>query len=269
MDEEAVDAAVTLDILQARYAAMLQNVQNLPEIVMKGAAVEGVVKDLPVDEAVWCLDQLIRGALWGDEPAMEAMLATSMWLIHSRERDDYDLFKSLFEAAYTAERKAVVYLLRDAPPQLSLTKGKRLPEVRLPLQRDVSVGERRMLAAGPQRQFLERLLLDSNPLVIRKLLGNPHLRQQDVLIVATRRPTTPELLLEVALAVRWFQNSTIREALALNPFSRTGLVLKILPSLHIRALRMLAFSGDLHPLVSESARLLVELREERTAPWRV
>lgn len=266
---EEMDVSTPLDKLQGTYESMLRVVQNVPELVMKGSAVERTLKDLNVHEAVWCLDQLIRGALWGEELAMEAMLAASMWLIQSRQRDDYAVFASFFEAAYEAERKAVIYLLRDAPPHLSLAPGKKLPEVRLPLNRDTTLGERRMLAAGPKREILERLLLDPSPLVISRLLGNPHLRQQEILTVATRRPTTPDLLFEVAFQPRWFQNGTIRQALALNPFGSTGLALKILPTLQIQSLRMIAFSGDLHPLVTESAKLLVELREERTAPWRV
>jgi hypothetical protein len=266
---DVMDASTGLDELQERYEALLQIVGNLPELPMKSAAVGGLLDELPDDEAVWCLDQLIRGALWGTEPAMEAMLAASMWLVQCRQQGRFGVFTRYFEAAYIAERKTVISLLRDAPPHQALLKGKRLPEVRLPMERDTTLGERRMLAAGPKRQVLERLLYDPSPLVIGKLLGNPNIRQQDVLLIATRRPTTPDLLLEVAQQHRWFSNVIIREALALNPFGPTGLALKILPTLPIKVLRMIAFSGDLHPLVTEGAKQLVELREERTAPWRV
>ena len=160
-------------------------------------------------------------------------------------------------------------MLRDAPPHRALPKGKRLPEVRLPLDRDVTLGERRTMASGPNRQLLERLIFDPSPLVIAKLLYNPHIRLQEVLQIASRRPTTVEILQEVALSEKWYRRHQVREAICLNPFTATGVALKLLPTLRLRSLRMLARAEDLHPLIAESARLLVELREQRTAPWRV
>lgn len=257
------------DPLYEQYGKLLQSVHRLPELKMQAATLGRMLDGLAVDEQVWCLDQLLRGALWGREGAAETMLAAVWWLIEMRRNDEYDRIKGLFETAHRSERASVVDLFRDVPPHRSLADGQELPEVRLPMDREVTLGERRSLAAGPKRQLVKRLLMDPDPLVIRKLLDNPQLRLQDVKVMASRRPTTPEILQEVIYHPKWFRRHQARKTVARNPFSATGMALKLLPTLGIKVLRRLKFSGDLHPLIHESAKRLVKLREERTAPWRV
>lgn len=257
------------DPLASAYEAMVRHAVGLPEIPMRAAAIAERLEALAAEEAVWCLDQLIRGALWGDADAMEAMLAASFWLVTVDVDAHYATLKAFFEAAYTSERESVIALLRDAPPVRALASGRRLPEVRLPLDREITLGERRMMAAGQDRRLLERLVMDPSPLVIGKLLANPHTRTRDVLVIAARRPTTPDLLWEVARHPAWWRRLEVREALARNPFGNTGMALKVLPTLPLKMLRQVAGSGELHELVQGFAALLVKLREERTAPWRV
>lgn len=263
-----IDAKVP-DPLHDTYEELLERVAGLPELPMRAALLKSKLEGLEPEETVWCLDQLLRASLWGHPGATEAILATAWWLIELRREDDYDLLKTLFQTAHNGERSAVVDLFRDVPPHRSLADGQKLPEVRLPMDRDVTLGERRSLASGPKRKVLERLLLDPDPLVIRKLLDNPAIRLQDVQIVVTRRPTTPALLRTVVEHPRWFRRYGAREAVVRNPYCDTGLALKLLPTMRIKTLRRLKFSGDLHPLITESAKRLVKLREERTAPWRV
>ena len=257
------------DPLFDTYGELLATVEALPELPMQAAMVRRVVSSMEPAEQVWVLDQLLRGALWGRTGAAETMLAAVWWLLQMRREDEYETIKGLFERAYETRRGAVLDLFREVPAHRALAEGQRLPEVRLPLDRDVSLGERRSMAAGPRRRILERLLLDREPLVIRKLLNNPQLRIGDVRVVASRRPTRPELLQEVVYHPRWFSRVDAREAVVRNPYSDTGLSLKLLPTLGIKLLRRIAYSADLHPLIHESARRLVKLREERTAPWRV
>ena len=259
-----------VDPLLASYETSLRRITALPELPMRRAAIGQALAALGDDEAVWWIDQLVRGALWGRSPEIDAMLACADWLIRLRhEEDDYERIQALFEAAARAEREAVLMLLRDPPPHRALRVGAKLPEVRLPLHRDVTVGERRSMARGRDRKLLDRLLLDPNPLVIDKLLENPALVVADAITVASRRPTLPDLLLTLVLKPRWLTEHRVREALVQNPFGGTGLALKLLPTLQIQTLRRIRNAGDLHPILHEAAGTLVRLREERTAPWRV
>lgn len=267
MTGERAEATAPHDLFES-YESSLRHISSLPEVPMRRSAVASAIASRSEDEAVWWLDQLVRGALWGSSPEIDAMLACADWLQRLGD-EDYELLQALYRAAVDAERVCVVNLLRAPPPHRALDARARLPEVRLPLPRDVSVGERRSLARRPDRDLLDRLLLDPSPLVVANLLANPHVRVADVLVIAARRPTLPEILTVVARSERWFTEHRVREALVQNPYVSTGLALKLLPTLHVQTLRKIRNAGDLHPLVHEMARLLVDLREERTAPWRV
>lgn len=257
------------DPLIEGYQALLRKVQGLPELPMQASLVRRQLQKLEAEEQVWMLDQLLRSALWGHKGGMETMLAAVWWLLEMRRSDEYGTIKTLFETAHHTDRKAVLDLFREVPPHQSLADGQELPEVRLPMDGDITLGERRTMAAGRRRKLLERLLLDSDPLVIAKLLDNPQIRLDDVRVVATRRPTTPDLLRVCVEHPRWFSRYGVREAVVRNPYADTGLVLKLLPTMRIKTMRRIRFSGDLHELVHDAAKRLVKLREERTAPWGV
>lgn len=271
MSDEAgtVGEEMVPDELHRAYQGLLRKVEGFSEPAMQRGAVRELMDSLDGEQAAWCLDQLIRAVLWGHPTSLEAILATTSWLIEMRVNDDYEQIKTLFMAAHEAGRDAVVDLVREAPAHRSLPKGRGLPEVKLPLARDVTLGERRMMASGSKRRILERLLMDPSPLVLEKLLDNPQIQLQDVVVVGARRPTTPDLLRTLVRHRRWFGRYQVREAVVRNPYCQTGLVLKLLPTMRLKSLREIAYAGDLHPLVHDSARRLVRLREERTAPWRI
>jgi hypothetical protein len=257
------------DALYAAYEASLRTITALPELPMRRAALDRTISELTTEEAVWWIDQLLRGALWGRNPELDAMMACADWLIRLRAEDDYARLQALFKEAHTAGRESVVMLLRDPPPKLEMPKKAKLPEVNLQMGREITLGERRSLARGRDKRLLERLLMDPSPLVLEKLLDNPNVRNDDVLIVASRRPTKPQLLQTVVFHKRWFRELVIREALVFNPYTPTGISLKLLPTLPIQLLRRVRDARDLHEILQQSAEMFVSLREERTAPWRV
>lgn len=236
---------------------------------MRAARTLQLIDDLSDFECVWWFDQLLRGALWGHTHEADALLALSMALIRIQLEDRYEQIQSLFAAAHEEQRKAVLYLLRDAPPHRALPEGSRLPEVRLPLERDVSLGERRSFASGSNKNILDRLVDDPNELVIKKLLDNAYIQTSHVLSIASKRPTRPILLNCVAQHHKWLRYIDLREALVRNPFISTGVALKLLPTLGLPLLHQLKHASDIHPAISEFAKILVTLREERTAPLRV
>ena len=268
---EGTSAKVTapsLDELLVDYEASLRKIAALPELPMRRTALQEAL-DRPDDEVVWWIDQLLRGALWGHTAQMDALVALASWLIALDPSEHYDRLQALYQAAADSDRESVLMMLRNPPPHAALAAGAALPEVRLPIQRDVTIGERRTLARGRDRKLLDRLLYDPNELVLTNLLNNPALLVTDVVVVASRRPTDAQLLRVVCENARWFKELRVREALVHNPYAATGISLKLLPTLPIQVLRRIRYASDLHPLVHEFARLLVQLREDRTAPWRV
>jgi hypothetical protein len=126
--------------------------------------------------------------------------------------------------------------------------------------RPLSLGERKALAVGSNRLALEKLLYDLDPSVVAKLCANPRVLEQDILLVATRRPNTPTILDELARS-HWLSRYAVRHALALNPFSRSSLVLRILPLLHEQDLHAFCYATQTHPIVQDAARDLAALRD--------
>lgn len=249
---------------QLRLEEHLNRLAHLSELPMRCALTGELLREWPAEDLSWGLGEILRGALWGQPSHTDAMLALSLYLIAQQIDDQYDFFQDLFTKLHQGGREELLFFCRDTPPQRQLPKGSRLPEARLPLERDVSLGERRAMAAGSNRRYLERLLMDPNPLVIAKLMQNSALLPQDVLVIASRRPTLNALLMPIASSWRWLQHHDIREALARNPFIATGIALKLLPTLQVRTLRQIKDSGDLHPGVVRFAQLLVEIHQ-----WRV
>ena len=257
-----------LDV-RARYEAALRSIGAVAEHPMRRAIFATFVEQEPADQQIWCFDQLVRGAIWGRTPDFDAMLACADWLIRQRRADNYDLFAGLFEVATKDNRDTIKFLLRDPPPHRTLGANAKLPQVRLPIDRDVTLGERKSFARGNNKQLLERLLMDPSPLVFSQLLGNPNITVAQVISAVARRPSVPELLDVVLDHPRWFSEAVVREAVVRNPFGRTGNALRLLPTLNIRVLREIGNSADLHPQVHAFAKMLVDLRERRTAPWKV
>jgi hypothetical protein len=107
---------------------------------------------------------------------------------------------------------------RDARPRDPMAPQK--PEDRVPdygRGRSLTLGERKALARRPSREFTARLLADPHPEVIRRLLENPKVTEDDVLRLAAKRPVAPEILAEIARSPRWIHRGRVRLAVVLNP----------------------------------------------------
>ncbi len=93
--------------------------------------------------------------------------------------------------------------------------------------RDVTLGERRSWARRHDRSVLQKLLGDQDLGVIRNLLQNPRLIERDVLRIASRRPTTGEVLQLVFRNPRWGRRPAVKEALVLNPYTPVALAVSL------------------------------------------
>ncbi len=254
-----------MDILEKKYRQYLVKISSLSEPLMRNAATDDLFRNNPVDDAVWVMDQVLRGAVWGAEVEIDAMLSIAKWLIEARREDDYDLFKSLFTSAINDKREGVLFLLRDPPSLMELKKGVKLPEVRLPVQRDTTLGERRTMGRT-HATLWKNLLHDPSPLVLREVLKNPRLKISDVQSIASRRPSRDELISEVVANSKWSKEIRVREAIVQNPFTPTGIALRFLPTLNFATIHQINGGGTLHQSIVSFSKYLIELRNAKTAP---
>jgi len=173
---------------------------------------------------------------------------------------DYERRADLYARAAAASDEAVLRTLRSQHPQESLER----PESRLPRElADIPLGRRRSLAKEGSGPLLDGLARDPDPLVIRHLLTNPRLREEDVVRIAALRPVVASTLAEIERCARWSQRPRVRAALARNPYCPPALALKLSRGLPTRDLREMCVDPDLHPETLRQARVELALREGR------
>ncbi len=123
-----------------------------------------------------------------------------------------------------------------------------------------SVGERCSAARGRDRNKLDRLLHDRDHRVIRILLDNPLLREQDVVKVAAMRPTRPEVVEAIARHRRWASRYSVRKAIACNPHTPLPIARRLVPTLLQQDLAALVSAGSIPEEVRAQARSLIKRR---------
>lgn len=269
-DSQAGDQPRT-HLVRERYESKIRHLARLGDVRMRSPAVRETLFDRPPSEAIYWIDQMIRGAVWGREPDLDALLGLVFWLVRApRGGDQYDFFEQVYRIAHKHEVRTVLHFLQNPPPHQQLSPEADLPEVRLPLDREeITVGERRTIARRCDRDLIKRLAKDPSPLVIKNLLDNPDLTETEVLKAASRRPTTPEILQTIVEHDDWFGRLNVRKALVMNPYNDTGMAMKLLPTVGIDAMRKVRYGSDLHPILGDAAEYLVDMRETYTSPWEV
>ncbi len=122
------------------------------------------------------------------------------------------------------------------------------------------LGTRRQAARGRDRNKIDRLLHDKDHRVVQLLLDNPLLTERDVVSIAARRPTRPEVLKVLAGHKKWSSRYRIRKALACHPHTPESIALRLLPTLLIQDLRFIESSGALLPELRDQVRSLIARR---------
>jgi hypothetical protein len=126
--------------------------------------------------------------------------------------------------------------------------------------RPLTLGERKSIARRRDRNLLARVIRDPHPDVIRILLDNPALVEDDVVRLCARRPVPPAVLEQVFLHPRWILRPRVRLTLALNPHTPEAVALQLLPHLSPAEVREVSQAGQVSDRVREACW------ERRTGP---
>jgi hypothetical protein len=125
-----------------------------------------------------------------------------------------------------------------------------------------TLGQRRALARGHDRDTLTRLAADPDATVVRHVLQNGRCTEREVLLAASRRPQRTEVLEEIFRSRRWSSNRNVRRALALNPYCPPALANAALALLTAPDLREIASNLTVSAEVRVQARRLLGRRDE-------
>jgi hypothetical protein len=199
----------------------------LPEIGLRVGWLSERLEVWPIEYSARLLDQLCDESERSDPEAREALLAVAIYVVGLGESE---LLDDLRRVAQEQHLLGLSRLLRRGPPPVMVDR----PVADLPIPdygtgRELTLGERRSLARRPNRRAFDKLMVDPHPLVIRQLLMNPKLTEDDVVRLVSRRPARPETVYEVAQSQRWLARSRVRLSIILNPGSPPEIALPLLP----------------------------------------
>ncbi len=229
-------------VLAGRVAA-------LPEIGMRRALFAAEIVTVEPAVLVQILGEIVRRGRSAGPPFEAALLALATAL--ATDTVPYDRLEVLYaEARRTGEIELQELLLSPQPARCAELEPMGLLQRR---GRVLTVGERMQAARNTTRTELDRLLRDTDARVIRNLLLNARLVERDVTLLASRRPTTAAIQLEIFLAGRWIARPAVRRALARNPFTPTDMTLRLLSLLPEQDLAEIAQALDLPDAVRQSA----------------
>lgn len=126
---------------------------------------------------------------------------------------------------------------------------------------ELALGERIALARIASRGVIHVLRRDEQPMVVRALLQNPRLVEEDTLAIACGEGTPAAVLQALAEDGRWSPRPTVQKAIARNPTTPRRVALHLIQGLSTRDLRDLTRSPRVPNLVKVAARRLIEARK--------
>lgn len=232
---------------QDRAAALVRATRSIPEADLRIGYLKAVLRDVEASELAALLDVVCARAEQAEPAAREVLVA----LVDALQDPALaPLVQRLREEACGVPHTALERLVRH-PVSISPSRGVPAPEDdRVPdygRGRPLTLGERKSLARRPDRKMTERLLRDPHPDVIRQLLSNPKLIEEDVVSLAARRPCRPDVLREIARTPRWAHRPHVRMALVLNPDTPFDVAVPLVGLLVRQELRLVASSTTVAP----------------------
>jgi hypothetical protein len=251
-----------------RADALVRAILSVQDGALRAAYVASVARAEPTARLARALDAVCERAAQAEACAREALIA----IVDALNAEGMAaVVQALREQAAGEPLLALERMIRSPLPARGRDDGTSppLPARGLPvgiLARDgrpLTLGERKSLARRPDRETLQRLFADPHPDVMRRLLRNPRLTEDDVVRLAARRPGRGELLMEIAREPRWVHRPRVRMALVLNPATPLEIAARIAGLLLRPELELVAGS----PGVPAAVRALCIEHLERRPPF--
>ncbi|MFO0678529.1 MAG: hypothetical protein U0169_18480 [Polyangiaceae bacterium] len=245
-----------------RADGIARSLRSIAEPALRKSSFLTMLASVPAEVLAPALDVLAARAEQAEAEAREALVAIVDGL---NAEGAEERVQRLREESVGAGLLALERLLR-LPTEPAVEPGKEDDITKDPPDyghgRKLTLGERKSLARRPDRTMMMRLLADPHPDVIRFLLANPRITEDDVLRIAAKRPGRRATLVEIARSPRWSHSARIRLALVLNPETPPELAAPLVGLLVRQELRLVAEASP----VSASIRALCLEHLERRPP---
>ncbi len=226
----------------------------LSERKMRSASLVERFSAVKAETVADILSVLCRKAAEKRTPYVE-VLENCIDIERLKEALGLEKMSAIYDAARKKGHEDVVRLLMNPPPQ-----GKRYSEfdfVEGQQVTDITLGHKRSLAKGFNKDTLDRILYDEDLVVIGHILSNPRIVERDVLKIASKRPIKPEILKTVFESEKWISRYVVKRALVLNPCTPTGIALGLVNFMQFQDLKLIATNKTVHEEVRLSAEELL------------
>ncbi|MGB5702745.1 MAG: hypothetical protein WBM48_08005 [Polyangiales bacterium] len=240
----------------ASASGLFRRLARVDELDMRVGLICERLESVPAEEALSFLDEAYRAASFGAPDAQSVFLAVGWALFDPR-------VQSMRAALGAHARQASLHHLADfvTPPldedELGMNE-RHVPD--FGRGRPLTLGERKSLARTHDRSLIQRVVRDPHPDVIRILLDNPSLTEEDVVRVCARRPNDPNVLQTVYRHRRWVVRYRPRNAILRNPDTQLDTALLLAPLLRKQELREAATSSELAAPLRLSCKAILDLR---------
>jgi hypothetical protein len=235
-------------------------VSSLKELGLRVAFMRSEITRGAPEEVARALDDLCRDAEQADPFARDVLGAVMPAFADPALAE---LVEQLRDIASASALLPLSRLLRRRGRRHDASPSPRVDERKLATSitgRVLTLGERRALARRTTRAALDALLRDPHPLVIRNLLSNPRLTEDDVIRMAARRPAYPEVVIEIAMHAEWSQRARVRMAIVQNPGTPPEVAVPMVRLLIRPELLQLMAAVDVPAVVRAAATELLERR---------
>jgi hypothetical protein len=236
----------------------------LEEIEMRVGLLCEQLASLPAEQGVQLVYDAHRGAALGSADAQLVFLALGWALFEPRiEARRFELAMTARQAEHAQLAELILPPVeQDAPAE----DKRRIPD--LGRGRPLTLGERKSLARTHDRTLIQRVVRDPHPDVVRIVLENPALTEEDVIRICAARPNDPKVLQAVYRNRRWVVRYRPRNALVRNPDTPLDIALLLSPLLRRQELREAASSSELAPALRLSCKTILEMRTSPSLPPR-
>ena len=229
-------------------------VLGVPDVAMRASFVAVALREHPREAIAEALDLVCQGAEQAEPEAREALASIVQALLDPTADD---VVQELREEAAGRPLLALDRLLHRPAHRGRATVASEPAVPDYGTGRPLTLGERKALARKPDRASFDRLLRDPDPSVIRTLLRNPKLTEDDVIRLASRRPANAAVNAEIARDPRWSTRARIRMALVLNPGTPVDIAVPLVPLLVRHELRLVVQTTETPAPVRAAARELL------------
>ncbi len=177
---------------------------------------------------------------------------------HISKHLGFGLMSEVYSLARSRGHDDVVRFMRAVPPARRLGEDEQLEED--PMLRDMTLGGKRQKARMRDRDLINRLCHEQDPVIIEHLLKNPAVTIKEVVKIASKRPTSAEILRTVYKDLKWSNHYVVKKALVNNPYTPTEISVSLLHFLLEQDLEDVADNMLLHPVVKDQAVNLILAR---------